>query len=530
MSSEVYTADEAEIVERWRDADKLESWGFGAAKYLNTDGTFDEDRYLRDNFQVEKDDDGYHIGELRIPEVLVESDFSRETVGMVIADFGLGHRREEDAYRKMMKVLGIKTRIVDLAELRGRVPLAVRIIAGFQERYLRVSHEEGYLNGTAHKAVEFDDSKVDPLINFVLDMWKKFDYQGYHNSILGKPDETFTEMKVKQRIAMLDMAFGKGLRDHMDSLGVTRNMIFWPMIKKGFVGPTTMFTTDAVVDPRGWRSEYPTVVEMKLAKDRFVDIYDGEAEENVVYFNGFPAQLGGLTKVRELSKIRAEKLNSGEHPLTVVMTASGAATVQKKFFMESMREMAPSVSTGDLRIVIQCGYGGFGRQVNEAVEELAVDLQKEYPGFADGFSSHYSVTPQGAIDYGEMLSSGECPLVFLGKGGEWTRMLLQMGDPHIVPVAIGDQENWNIITACMQDTCISLLPTAYEQVTKFIDTVRGFPEDMKLSAHLAVNRHRVDNLREGLDSTAWAISEQRTVADTNRSAQAEATAMMMTML
>lgn len=517
----------------WEGAEKMMAFGFPAARYLRENGELDKDRYVAEFLPLTKNDETgeYAIGELEIPAELVEDDFEEENWALRIADFGLGHRREAHPYHLLLTALGIKSEMVDEVEVKKGevVPWAKQILIAFNERYYQVSHKEGYKNGSAHKTAIFSRSRAHPLVNLALDIWKKLDYQGYHDMVMGNPDENWDSERIDRTLGWLKRVSGKSMHEYIQKQGFTRNIIFWPKVGiLDFDEPTVVATTDSVVDPRGWKTDYPTVVEFLLAKERFRDVLGEEMAERVFHLNGFPAQLGGLTRFEYLRERRAQEINNPEGlPVTVVLTASGAATAQKKIFDEIVRSLAQQVAGGEVHIIIQAGYGDLGRQVYDSMLELTAEMEEAYPGFVDNFLLHYSESAQGAIDFGEVLSSGEAPMVFGVKGGEWTRMLLQLGIPQVVPVAIGEQEYWNIITAALQDTCIGIMPKAYEQVSAFIDTFKGFPEELKRAAHLAIDRHRVETFEEGLRLAAWAIAEKRTEAHTNRRAMVDLVGWLM---
>ncbi len=523
-----------EVIEGWTNKEKMLDWGFGCAEYLDETGRLDRQAYvdgeLRARLSRGINDEEFSLGELRIPAWLVKQTVEEEMVGIFVANFGLGHLRPATQYQMLMETLGLPTVLVDLSELNeeGDNPLAMYVVKAFQERYLRVSHQNGYHNGSAHKEAYFEKSKSKWWINAALDTWKLLDRKGYEELILGRPAADLTPEVADRLIGVLSQWLGEDFRVYLGKLGVSRNMIFYPIVSAiGFDGPTVVVGTDAVVDPRGWRSDYPTLVEIELARERFRAELGEEASHRVLCFGGFATPLGGLIRAEELGKIRRDELLFGGQKLTLVLTASGVATAQKRMFEETIKEIADGLNKGEMRLVIQTGYGKLGRQVYESMARLMGDLKVDYPSINDGVLLHWSEDPRGAVDFVEVLSSGEAPLVFAGKGGELTRMLVQLGVPHIVTGAIGDQECWNIIVAALQDSQIEILPKAHEQVSEFINKFVGFPEDLKRSAHLAVDRHRRGSLTDGLVSATWAIAEGRTMVKVNRQAMVETLEWLM---
>jgi len=437
-------------------------------------------------------------------EVIESLRNSGGVVGLAI-NMGLGHIRVMIPIFKLCQILGIPTtRIVIGDKNRENVdrhihPFVSSIVKAalqaYEEESLKLAYDQGMTTVLIEPRTEDLSRRAFERVIALIHGKRSLSEEERHRFIMGMFSAVEDNSSMQELVG--GGLFGFFLRrifDHVHAKNIVFTHPIFSVIASSKAGKLFLreayniisVATDAIVAST-WLKDFRLLVETEEAKEKLIKDCGDRANNQVIVAEGLVSPLSSLLS-ENLYTERRKLVQQGE-PLTCLLTASGVAPVQEASFKEFLTENAERIASGEIRVVIQSGYGYMGSLL---YEKLSIHISKL--GLQGEVLMHWHETAIGAVEFAEAVTLEEIPLVLVTKGGEMTRVAVTLPVPQIVTGAISEHEIHNISTSMNQNAPIFVLPHIAEGILQ---------EAMKIWGN-----QEIDGLQELLN--AFAIDSYET--------------------
>jgi len=438
------------------------------------------------------------------------------TILMMAINMGMGHVRALTPPFWLGQSLGIPVDRVLFGDMNE--PKIERHITGFirnvVETGVRMYEEECVLDAQrtnmTNAILEKDTDGVNTwfyrnLVELVFALANgkiPFTEKDRHQAIMGM----FSSFEGKSHLHnfFLRLAFGGYIEGLLENLDVNKLLITHPLL--GVIVSadgiheryqSEVVGTDGLV-ASAWLSDIPLFVETQEALAHLVEHWGEKAKNLVSVMDGFVSHLASL-RAEDLFIKRRENLVKGISPI-MLLTASGVAPVQEEAFKYFIAENADKIRKGELRVVIQAGFGDVGKLLNNNLNEFIEGL-----GLSDRILLHWHPTLTGAVEFVEAITWEESPIYLVTKGGEMARVAVALGIPHFVTGTVSEHEVYNVRLALEQDAPVILLPHIAKSIEQEVATVATTKSTGKsiLSTYLQpgffLEQHLAKDMNDALD-------------------------------